>query len=313
VTDQPSNLKKRYSLPVLGSGVGLRKEYFTELPATTRPVDFVEIISENFMGYGGRSRRALDACAERWPIVPHGVCLNIGGPDPLDLDYLDKLRVLCERLDVPWFSDHLCFTAVGHAHSHDLLPLPFSKEALEHVVPRVKEVQARVGRPFLLENPSFYQRMPTSGPVLEEAELLATVAEEADCGLLLDVNNVYVNSQNHAYDPVAFLDRIPAERVVQIHLAGHHRYGDLVIDTHGAAAIDEVWRLYQHTLSRTGPVATLYEWDNEIPSLDAVLDQADQARGYLDASIHAAGHAAADAAGALTSPSAARLSPVGAR
>jgi len=181
-------------------------------------------------------------------------------------------------LDAPWFSDHLCFTAVGHAHMHDLIPLPFSSETVCHVVPRVREVQERVGRPFLLENPSYYVRMPVSGDPLDEADFFVEVAERADCGILLDVNNVYVNSQNHGFDPYRFIDAIPAGRVLQLHLAGHERQGDVIIDTHSARVIPPVWDLYRHTLARIGAAATLCEWDNAIPSLDEVIDEAERAR-----------------------------------
>jgi len=270
---------RRHGLKPLGAGIGLRREFYSRLPETSRALDWVEIIPENFLTLGGRSQRALDACVERWPVLPHGVALNIGGPEPLDEDYLSRLKALVERVDAPFFSDHLCFSRLGGAYLHDLLPLPFSEEAVEHVVPRVREVKERVGRPFLLENPSYYARMP--GGTLDEAAFLRHVAEEADCGLLLDVNNVYVNARNHGYDPRAFVDALPLERVVQIHLAGHEQRPDVLIDTHGAPVCDEVWSLYRYVLGRTGPVSTLLEWDQDIPSLEAVLDEADRARAAL--------------------------------
>jgi|SRR6218665_289472 len=263
----------------LGVGIGLRREFYTLLPETSRALDWVEIIPENFLTLGGRPQRALDACGERWPLLPHGVALNVGGPDPLDETYLAGLRALVERVDAPFFSDHLCYARLGGAYLYDLLPLPFSEEAVEHVVPRVREAQARVGRPFLLENPSYYAHMP--GGTLAEADFLRHVVEQADCGLLLDVNNVYVNACNHGYDPRAFVDALPLERVGQIHLAGHERQPDVLIDTHGGPVCDEVWSLYRYVLERTGPVSTLIEWDQDIPSLDAVLDEADRARALM--------------------------------
>jgi uncharacterized protein (UPF0276 family) len=250
----------RHGLKPLGAGIGLRRSFYEALPSTERPLDWLEIIPENFLSLGGRSQHTLQACAERWPVLPHGVGLNIGGPDPLD-------------------EDHLCYSRLAGVYLHDLLPLPFNEEGVEHVVPRVREVMARVGRPFLLENPSYYARMP--GGTLPEAAFLRHVAEQADCGLLLDVNNVYVNAQNHGYDPRAFIDALPLERVVQIHLAGHDRYPDVIIDSHGAPVCDDVWSLYRYVLERTGPVSTLIEWDQAIPSMEAVLDQADQARAVL--------------------------------
>lgn len=269
----------RHGLKPLGAGIGLRREFYETLPRTERPLDWVEIVPENFLTLGGRSQRALDATAERWRTLPHGVGLNIGGPDPLDDDYVTRLAALVKRLDAPFFSDHLCYSRLGGVYLHDLLPLPFNEEAVEYVVPRVREVMDRVGRPFLLENPSYYARMP--GGTLAEATFLRRIAEEADCGLLLDVNNIYVNAQNHSYEPRAFVDALPLERVVQLHLAGHERRPDVIIDTHGAPVCDEVWELYRYVLERTGPVSTLIEWDQFIPSLDAVLDEADQARGAL--------------------------------
>ena len=263
----------------LGVGIGLRREFYALLPETSRALDWVEIVPENFLTLGGRPQRALDACAERWPVLPHGVALNVGGPDALDADYLEGLRALVERVDAPFFSDHLCYARLGGSYLYDLLPLPFSDEAVEHVVPRVREAQSRVGRPFLLENPSYYARMP--GGTLAEADFLRHVVEEADCGLLLDVNNVYVNACNHGYDPRAFVDALPLERVGQLHLAGHERHEDVLLDTHGAPVCDDVWALYRYVLERTGPVSTLIEWDAHIPSLDAVLDEADRAREVM--------------------------------
>ncbi|OJT16531.1 hypothetical protein BO221_49620 [Archangium sp. Cb G35] len=275
----PVSYARRHGLKPLGAGIGLRREFYARLPETSRALDWVEIIPENFLTLGGRPQRALDACVERWPVLPHGVALNIGGPEPLAEDYLSGLKALVERVDAPFFSDHLCYSRLRGTYLHDLLPLPFSEEAVEHVVPRVREVQARVGRPFLLENPSYYALMP--GGTLDEATFLRHVAEEADCGLLLDVNNVYVNARNHGYDPRAFVDALPLERVVQLHLAGHEQQPDVIIDTHGAPVCDEVWSLYRYVLERTGPVSTLLEWDQDIPSLEAVLDEADRARAVL--------------------------------
>ena len=275
----PSSYALRHGLKPLGVGIGLRREFYAQLPHTPRALDWVEIIPENFITFGGRPQRTLDACRERWPVLPHGVALDIGGPRPLDEEYLAGLQALVARVDAPFFSDHLCYTRLGTGHLYDLLPLPFSEEAVEHVVPRVREVKERVGRPFLLENPSYYARMP--GGTLAEADFLRHVAEQADCGLLLDVNNVYVNACNHGYEPRAFIDALPLERVVQIHLAGHERQQDVIIDTHGAAVCDEVWSLYRYTLERTGPVSTLIEWDQDIPSMEAVLDEADRARAFM--------------------------------
>lgn len=270
---------QKHGLKPLGAGIGLRRSFYETLPATERTVDWLEIIPENFLSLGGRARHTLDACSERWTLLSHGVGLNIGGPDPLDEDYVTRLSALVKELDMPFFSDHLCYTRLGGVYLHDLLPLPFSEEAVEYVVPRVREVMARVGRPFLLENPSYYAKMP--GGTLEEATFLRHVVEQAGCGLLLDVNNIYVNAQNHGYDPRAFVDALPLERVVQIHVAGHTRYPDVIIDTHVGPVPGDVWSIYRYVVERTGPVSTLIEWDQDIPSLEAVLDEADQARAVL--------------------------------
>lgn len=271
------------SLPYLGAGIGLRREHFETLPASERELDWLEVTPENFMRCGGRNRHALERCRERWPVVPHGVSLNVGGLDPLDGEYLDGLRDLCARLDAPLFSDHLCYSRVGGVYLHDLPPLPFNEESVEHVVPRIREARDRVGRPFLLENASYYAVMP--GQTLDEAAFLTRVVQAADCGLLLDVNNVYVNSQNHGYDPFDFLDALPLERVHQVHLAGHEVRADVIVDTHGAAVPEPVWRLYEYLLSRTGPVTTLVEWDQDIPPLEDLLAQADRARRLLATTV----------------------------
>ncbi|WXH32261.1 hypothetical protein WA016_06243 [Myxococcus stipitatus] len=270
---------RRHGLKSLGVGIGLRRSFYEELPRTERALDWVEIIPENFLSLGGRPHRALEACRERWPVLPHGVGLDIGGPDALDVDYVTALASLVKHVDAPFFSDHLCYSRLDGVYLHDLLPLPFSEAVVEHVVPRVREVMARVGRPFLLENPSYYANMP--GGTLSEADFLRHVVEEADCGLLLDVNNVYVNARNHGYDARAFVDALPLERVVQIHLAGHTTYPDVIIDTHGDRVCDDVWSLYRYVLERTGPVSTLIEWDQDIPSMAAVLDEADLARAVV--------------------------------
>ncbi|MGQ0505700.1 MAG: DUF692 domain-containing protein [Myxococcaceae bacterium] len=279
---------QRHHLQPLGAGVGLRRELYEELPRTARALDWVEIIPENFLTLGGRAQRALDACSERFTTLPHGVGLNIGGPDALDDEYIAGLKQLVARIDAPFFSDHLCYSRLGGTYLHDLLPLPFSEAAVEHVVPRVRRVMGAIERPFLLENPSYYGVMP--GKTMDEAAFLTAVLEQADCGLLLDVNNVYVNAKNHGYDPRAFIDALPLHRVVQIHLAGHSPREDVIIDTHIGPIVDDVWALYRYALGKTGAVSTLIEWDQEIPSLDAVLDEADRARSLLRGSAAGASH-----------------------
>ncbi|GMV38463.1 MAG: hypothetical protein AMXMBFR64_01790 [Myxococcales bacterium] len=275
--------RQRHALPVLGHGIGLRRPFFDTILEVARPVDWLEVVPENFILFGGRPRRALAACAERWPIIPHGVSLSVGGPDPLDTDLLNGIRTLARDARSPWFSDHLCWSAAGGTHTQDLIPLPFSEEAVRHVAPRIREVSERVGLPFLVENISSYAIMP--GSTMSEAQFLTAALEEADCGLLLDVNNVVVNAHNHGFDPVRFIQSIPLERVVQIHVAGHRVVGDLRVDDHGSAVSDPVWALYEHVIARIGPTTTLVEWDNHIPPVDVVLDEADKARDRAEAAL----------------------------
>lgn len=268
------------SLPSLGAGLGLRKEHFKELAPENDGVGWLEIIAENFMNFGGFPLSVLDYCARHWTMVSHGVNLSIGSVDPLNEEYLDRLKTLLDRIQAPWFSDHLCFTSVGGAYFHDLLPLPFTREAADHVIARVKKVRKRIQRPFLLENPSYYIVPP--GADMAEADFFTAILEEADCGLLLDVNNIYVNSRNHGFDPKDFIRRLPLERVGQIHMAGHRDCGDVIVDTHEGPIIDPVWDLYRFTLEALGrPVSTLIEWDTDVPALANVTAEADKARKFL--------------------------------
>jgi hypothetical protein len=264
---------------IQGIGVGLRRQFAEDLLATARQVDFIEVVPENWVCFGGKRRRALDACADRFPSVTHSVSLSIGGPDPLDRRFLSETRRLCRQLDAPFFSDHVCYSSVAGGQLHDLLPLPFSEEAAERVIARAAQAQDAVGLPLVLENATFYAHMP--GGTMDEADFLCAILEGADCGMLLDVNNVYVNSRNHGFDPRAFLDRMPLHRVRQLHLAGHTPQDGVIIDTHIGPIIDEVWALYRYTLQRAGRlIPTLIEWDQEIPPLDQVLDELDRARAH---------------------------------
>lgn len=267
------------SRDVRGIGIGLRTEYIVELLATEQTIDWLEIIPENWANAGGIGRRHLDACRERWSLVPHSTALSIGGPEPFDEEYLGWMGTLCREIDAPWFSDHICYSFIGGMHTHELLPLPFSDEAMHHVVGRIREAQQRFDVPLVFENASYYANMP--GGTMDEASFLCGILEGADCGMLLDVNNVYVNSQNHRFDPFAFVDRMPMDRVRQIHLAGHARQHDMIIDTHEGPIIDPVWALYRHALRRAGRlVPTLIEWDTNIPPLAGVLDEVERAREH---------------------------------
>jgi uncharacterized protein len=269
-------------LPFLGFGVGLRRPHFDEVAAGEARIDWIELLSDNFLAFGGRPAEVMKRVASRYPIALHGVSLSIGSVDPLDGDYLRGLYRLIEMTGARWFSDHLCFSSAFGVHYHDLLPLPFTEEAVEHTCRRIDEVQAKAPRrggapvPFLLENPSYYITFGDSE--MGEAEFLSRVVERTGCGLLLDVNNVFVNATNHGYDARRFIDALPLAAVGQLHLAGHSRSGELLIDTHGARVCPEVLELYGYVLARTGPVSTLLEWDNDIPSLDDLLDELERIR-----------------------------------
>lgn len=262
---------------IAGIGVGLRREYAKELARTERQVDFIEVMPENWVCFGGRRRQQLEACVERFPSVTHSVSLNIGGIDPLDGELLDATSALLKRLEAPFFTDHVCYSSVRGQPISDLLPLPFTREVIEHTAARIAAARERVGCPLALENATFYSHMP--GAEMDEASFLCQLLEAGDCGMLLDVNNVYVNSQNHGFDARAFIDRMPMDRVWQLHLAGHTLVDDTIIDTHIGPIIEPVWDLYRYTLRRAGRlIPTLIEWDQDIPSFDAVVDEVDRAR-----------------------------------
>jgi len=263
--------------PFLGFGLGLRAEHYQQiLERKPRNIDWFEILSENYMIDGGKPLHFLDAIRRDYPMVMHGVSMSLGSTDELDYDYLGKLKALIERVEPRWFSDHLCWTGVEHLNMHDLLPLPYTEEAVVHVADRIARVQDYIGRQMLIENLSSY--ITYCADAMPEWEFLGAVAERADCYLLLDVNNIYVSSYNHHYDPLDYLDGIPAERVWQHHLAGHSNDGNLIIDTHDQDIIDPVWTLYEETARRLGPVSTMIERDGNIPELDQLLDELEQAR-----------------------------------
>jgi len=264
------------SVPALGHGIGLRTEHYAEVLETNPPVDWFEVISDNFMEPGGNPRRVLRAVRERWPVVLHGVSLSLGSADPLDTRYLDALAALAREIEPAIVSDHLCWSSHGGAYAHDLLPLPFTEEALAHVARRVLRVQDRLQRQILVENVSSYVAFTQS--TMTEWQFLAALAARTDCGLLLDVNNVFVSAHNHGFDARAFIDAIPVGRVGQFHLAGHSRQGELLLDTHDHPVRDEVWELYRHAVARFGAAPTLIEWDDKVPSLARVVEESLRAK-----------------------------------
>ena len=264
----------------LGLGVGLRSAHYGHILQHDPPVDWFEIISENYLDSQGRPRHVLRQIAERYRVVMHGVSLSIGSTDPLDRDYLQKLKTLADQVGAVWVSDHVCWTGVAGRNTHDLLPIPLTEESLRHVVERIRVVQDVLERPLVLENPSSYLTFAAS--TMPEWEFIARMAEEADCGLLLDVNNVYVSSVNHDFNPVEYIEAVPHQRIVQMHLAGHTNMGDYCIDTHDGRVIDPVWRLYRLAHRLTGGVSTLLEWDANIPPFPEVHAEVLKARRYID-------------------------------
>ena len=262
--------------PRLGFGAGLRAEHYDDVLAGTTGVEWFEAISENYMDTNGRPLAVLEAVRRDHPVALHGVALSIGSADPLDASYLESLAALARRIEPAIISDHLCWSSVDGRALFDLLPLPLTEECLEHVATRVQAVQEVLGRRILLENPSTYLSWHSS--TIPEPEFLAALAERADCGLLLDVNNVYVSSVNLGFDPVAYLDAIPEERVGQVHLAGFSDEGSYLFDTHSRPVSQEVWQLYAHVLERMGPLTSMVEWDADIPAWPRLLEEVDLAR-----------------------------------
>ncbi len=260
----------------LGFGLGLRTDHFVDVLEQKPDVDWFEIVSENFMVDGGKPRHFLNAIRRDYPMVMHGVSLSIGSTDPLDMDYLRKLKGLASELQPEWLSDHLCWTSVGNVNSHDLLPLPYSEEAIDHVVDRVRRVQDYLGRQILLENVSSYLTYNES--ICPEWEFISEVVQRADCFLLLDINNIYVSARNHDFDPLDYINAIDPNRVRQFHLAGHSDYGDYVIDTHDQNVTDSVWQLYAQSLARFGQVSTMIERDDNIPALHTLVEELNVAR-----------------------------------
>jgi hypothetical protein len=272
----------RLGLPDLGVGVGLRIPHYQEIfdQGEGSRVDWFEIISENFMVAGGMPLFNLERALDRFRLVQHGVSLSIGGTEPLDRDYLGKLKALVRRTGSPWVSDHLCWTGSHGVNLHDLLPLPYTAATVKHVAERARAVQDFLGVRLALENVSSYLSVAASE--MTEWEFVTAVAEEADCALLLDVNNIYVSSFNHGFDPAAYVDGVPHRRVVQVHLAGHTHHGKYIIDTHSDHVVDPVWELYRRALRLTGPVSTLIEWDDDIPPFSTLVAEADKARAIRD-------------------------------
>ena len=270
----------RFDRPNLGLGVGLRTVHFGHILDKKPAVDWFEIITENFLDTGGRPAWVLDQIAARYPVVLHGVSMSVGSTDPIDRVYVAKVRALAERVRAVWVSDHVCWTGVARRNLHDLLPVPYTEEALRHLVRRIRRIQDLLERPLVLENPSSYVEFKSSS--MPEWEFLARMAEEADCGLLLDVNNVYVSSFNHGFDPETYLRSIPPSRVAYVHVAGHTNFGTHILDTHVGPVIDPVWKLYRLAHRLTGGRSTLLEWDEDLPAFPVVHREVLKARKHME-------------------------------
>ena len=272
----PSNTGNKSEKPFLGYGLGLRPEYYDTIVNSQPDVDWFEIISENYMVDGGKPLHFLDRVREHYPMVMHGVSLSVGGTDPLDRDYLKRLKQLIERVEPQWVSDHLCWTGQGGHNLHDLLPLPYNEDAIQHVVERIIQVQDFLGRQILLENVSSYVSYIHSE--MSEWEFYREVVERADCLMLFDINNVYVSARNHQFDPLDYIRHMPRERVYQMHLAGHTDYGDYIIDTHDHPVVPPVWELYAAALKHLGPVSAMIERDDRFPPFEELLAELGEMR-----------------------------------
>ena len=266
-----------------GIGIGLRIPHYQHIFAERPTVDWFEIISENYMVDGGRPLEVLDSLLERYNIIQHGVSLYFGSTDKVDRSHLKRLKKLVARTKTPFLSDHLCWGSVDGSYTHDLLPLPYTTESVKRTAEKIKMVQDFLEIPICVENISSYAEFLES--TMTEWEFLGEVIDKADCGVLLDVNNIYVSSENHGFDPREYLRHIPAERVGQIHIAGHSRYDQYILDTHDKPVVDPVWELYREAIAKIGPTNTLLEWDANIPSFDEVHREALKAKKFIGESV----------------------------
>ncbi len=263
----------------LGIGIGLRIPHYQHIFAEKPVVDWFEIISENYMVDGGRPLQVLDQILERYRVVQHGVAMYFGSAQPLNREHLRRLKLLARRTKTPWLSDHLCWGSVDGRYTHDLLPMPYTREAVARTAANIRQVQDFIEIPVVVENVSSYAEFHESE--MTEWEFLNEVVEAADCGILLDVNNIYVSSQNHSFDPLEYVNSVPADRVAQIHIAGHSKFEKYILDTHDHPVLEPVWELYARAIERCGPTATLLEWDDNIPTFDEVHAEAMKAAKFL--------------------------------
>ena len=262
-----------------GIGIGLRVPHYQHILTKKPTVDWFEIISENFLVDGGRPLEVLDQILEQYRVVQHGVSLYLGSADRLNRDHLRRLKSLVRRTGTPWLTDHLCWGSVDGTYTHDLLPMPYTFAAAKRTAEKIRQVRDFIGVPVCVENVSSYTEYHVSE--MTEWEFLSEVVERADCGILLDVNNIYVSSRNHDFNPYDYVDGVPHDRVAQMHIAGHTKFEKYLLDTHDHPVLDPVWRLYAHAIQRCGVTATLLEWDDRIPSFEEVHAEALKAKQYL--------------------------------
>lgn len=270
----------RYQKPFLGYGLGLRTEYYETIINEKPKIDWFEIITENYLVPGGKPLHYLDKIREDYPMVMHGVSLSIGSHDPLDWDYLKQVKQLAKRIQPKWISDHLCWTGVHSKNMHDLLPLPYTEDMVQHVATRIQEVQDFLEQRILIENVSSYITYTSSE--MTEWDFIREISERADCHILLDVNNIYVSAVNHEFNPLDYLNAMPSHRIYQIHLAGHSNMGDHIIDTHDNEIVDDVWDLYAAAINRHGIISTMIERDDNMPSFDLLLLELQRARNMME-------------------------------
>ncbi|QMT59505.1 hypothetical protein HBNCFIEN_00871 [Legionella sp. PC997] len=270
-------------MPFLGFGLGLRPDYYEVILEQKPNLDWFEILTENYMVPGGKPLYYLDQIRAHYPVVMHGVSLSIGSADPLDKHYLKQLKELATRIEPEWISDHLCWTGVNGINAHDLLPIPYTREAVNHIVSRIQQVQDFLGRSILIENVSSYLTYKQSE--MYEWEFILEIVKQADCYILLDVNNIYVSSVNHQFNPMDYICAMPPERVAQIHLAGHSNHGNYIIDTHDAPVIQPVWDLYAATLQRLGPISSMIERDDNMPPFGELLAEINHARRIAESIV----------------------------
>lgn len=276
-------LSQKLKKPNLGFGLGLRTEHYKEILSTKPSIDWFEILTENYLVPGGKPHYYLEKICEQYPIVMHGVSMSIGSCDPIDKNYLQQLKLLADKIKPRWISDHLCWTGIQGKNMHDLLPLPYTEEAINHVVNRIQQIQEFLGRQILIENVSSYLTYHQSA--LSEWEFLKEISERADCLILLDINNIYVSAINHEFNSLDYIKAMPKDRVYQLHLAGHSDMGNYIIDTHDNDIIDPVWDLYANALIHLGPVSTMIERDDNIPPLDKLISELNHARKVFKSTL----------------------------